>query len=464
MSSSRTPAELLPCPPVVRRAHKSVIVGLAIFFAVIIALGEPFRGYQAEVRVSGPAGDSIDRTQVVNWIQQADPQAAVAVATQTSGASRVEFRIGRVATRLTSGTQALDDLARRLLVEELPAQHAAYRQRTLAGLQDDLQLAREEENALRSRAADLREKQLAQQVQSPGRPTAAESPRNIVQYAPPANAASEPDMAEAPREQQLETLRLELARLLANFTDEHPQVLAIRRQIESLEHSQAATEARETLPGDSFEITPTRPAVYQDLRASQFVSISPAESAAPANDLAKIAAELTSVQAKLSLAGRNRELKERKLQTALAVLAVHSPTAAWNAEPARIVARLGGTPRMLPVMLAILGASIAGVLMFRATRVLIQPRLLQTASDLAAALPIPLVGRNPIGGPVGSSAARMIVTPARVRWVTKFAECVLLTILAVCVGAIFLDPTLALQFTDDPLGVVSEIFGRVMGR
>jgi hypothetical protein len=195
----------------------------------------------------------------------------------------------------------------------------------------------------------------------------------------------------------------------------------------------------------------------------QFISVSPSGEV-PAPDLAELAAQLAAVQSDLSQAGKSREQMERKLQNTLATLAAHSPTAAWSAEPARIVARLGGTPRMLPVILALLAASIAGVIMFRATRVLVLPRLLQSASDLAAALPIPLVGRNPVGGVPAAKGPRNIVTPTRVRLATKAAECVLLAILAVCVGAIFLDPTLALQFTDDPLGVMSEIFGRLLGR
>ena len=166
-ASCTTDLDSPACPPLVRRLHKSVIVGLAIFFAVIIALGEPFRGYQAEVRLSGPTSDAIDADRVRDWITQTDSQAAVAIARQTSGNARVEIRVGRVALRLTSATQALDELARKLLTEELPQQHATYRQSVLASVQGDLQAAREAEEALRSRAAELREQQLALQSQSP---------------------------------------------------------------------------------------------------------------------------------------------------------------------------------------------------------------------------------------------------------------------------------------------------------
>jgi hypothetical protein len=452
------------CPPVVRRAHKAVIVGLAIFFAVIIPLGEPFRGYQAEVRVSGPNSEAIDDARLRDWIQRTDPRAAVAVATRTSGASRIEIRIGRVCTRLAAATQTLDDLARRLLVEELPAQHALHRRSALAVLQSDLQMAREAEDNLRSRVQELRDAHLAAREQLAPTTTknARPAPASTQDSAAAAARAGETSSPGDERQRQLESLRLELVRLLASFTEEHPQVLAVRRQIDSLEQAAPAVAARE-IEAPPLDLRPARRAAYHDVRHPEFVSVSPSGGDLPAPDPAEIAVEVAAVQSQLSEAGKHREQIERNLQGTLAALAASSPTAAWSAEPARIVARLGGTPRMLPVILALLAASVASFIMFRATRVLTLPRVLQSASELAAALPIPLVGRNPIGG-VQIAGQRAIVTPARVRLVTKVAECVLLTILAVCVGAIFLDPTLALQFGDDPLGVMSEIFGRLLGR
>jgi len=452
-ASCTTDLDSPACPPLVRRLHKSVIVGLAIFFAVIIALGEPFRGYQAEVRLSGPTSDAIDADRVRDWITRTDSRAAVAIARQTSGNARVEIRVGRVAARLTSATEALDHLARKLLTEELPQQHAAHRQRVLASVQADLAAAREAEDALRSRAAERREEQLALQSRSAAPQPAdsappVEPPPGYVPGAPTELAAAPaPSPTDEDRRKQLNSLHLELARLLANFTEQHPRVLAIQRQIDSLRQPQAASEARDHSLGEAPDLSAApgeRAAAYQDLRSPHFVSMPAAGGSAPQGELTRLAADLSTIQRELSRATQHREQVENRLQTTVATLASNSP-AAWSAEPARIVTRLGGTPRMLPVMLAMIAAAIAGTVMFRATRILALPRVLQTASDLAA-------------------VPRLFVTPARVRLVTKAAEAVLLTILAVCVGAIFLDPTLAGEFVHDPLGVVSEIFGRVLGR
>ena len=243
-------------------------------------------------------------------------------------------------------------------------------------------------------------------------------------------------------------------------------MLAIQRQIDSLEQPQAAVEARNRPLDEGPDLSSApgeRAAAYQDLRSSQFVSVPTGNTTTP-GELAELTADLSTLAAGAE-ARREAPRAGRRAAADYARLAgIDFTGCRLVGRAARIVARLGGTPRMLPVMLAIVASVVAGVIMFRATRVLALPRVLQTASDLAASLPIPLVGRNPSITLAGPAAPRLIVTPARVRLVTKAAEAILLIILAVCVCAIFLDPTLAGEFADDPFGVVSEIFGRVLGR
>jgi hypothetical protein len=461
-----------------RRGHKSVVVGLAVFFVLLIGLGDAFRGYQAEVRLRGPRSEAIDEGEIRDWVAQNDRQAAVAIATQASGGSRVEIRIGRVASRLTAATTALDDLARRLLVEELPRRHAAHRQALVATLQADLQTARQTEESVRVKLNEVREKQIALQSRPPA-PTVESPPASgdLVQDAPAddrnyreADASRSPAVAEENNEarNRLQSLKLELARLLANFTDEHPQVQAIRRQIASLEAEMASPGAAPT--ADFPDLVPQWPAHSADNPASRgttFVATSATGAIEENTGAEALDAELTQLTGRLALAQADREAAEHKLQTTLATLTLDSPTAHWSAEPARLVARLGGTPRMLPLTLAILAGITASVLMFRATHVLAAPRLLRSAGDLAAALPIPLIGQMALSGRTANAArptAGAIVTPARLRFVTTLAEIILLTILGVCVVAISLDPTLASQFAHDPFGVISEIVGRCLGR
>jgi len=395
------------------------------------------------------------------------------VATHSHGAPQVEIRIGRVASRLTAATADLDDLARRLLSDELPEQHAAHREGVLTALQGELQTARNAEDELRLRAEELRDQQLAMQTQPAAAPSeVAESPRSVAQTDSPQyreadvsrSQGTEPNPSNDQLRGRLDSLRLELASLLASFTDEHPQVLALQRQIDSLLHEMDAPGSEHSAGPELSPDTPTRSTSYGNLRGSNFVSISPVAREEESNDLATVGRELKSINYELALATKRRADSEQKLHQALASLSLNSPTTAWSSEPARLVARLGGTPRMLPLLLAILAGMAATIMMFRATRVLGLPQMLNTTSDLAAALPIPLVGQSLAGGNSVRPGTRLLVTPARVRLVTKAAETVLLTILGVCLVVICLDQTLVGQFASDPFGVLSEIVGRVLGR
>jgi hypothetical protein len=447
-------------------------MGLSVFFAVIFCLGESFRGYQAEVRLRGAASEELDVQRLRDWVTRNDPSAALAVSTKAGGDAPVEIRVGRIASRLNAATGALDALAQRILTQELPEQRAVRRGEALASLQAELRLAREAEESLRTRAAGLRDQvaifetpvaespsessEIAREVDAPTA-DAANDPGNVPTDETPANLTRE----------RLETLRLELAKLLASHTDEHPQVLAVRRQIESLQRGSAADTAPSAASESGPALMPsaaTRAAPFRDRNGSSFVSTTATNDASLTTDLVSLRAELAAVEGQLVSARSRRDRVESDLHAKLASFSAAVPASAWSVEPARIVARLGGTPRMLPVMIAMILGLVASVLTFRASREPAGPKTLKTAGELQEALPIPVVGNWGPGTANRIARSGTILTPARLRIVTKFAEGWLLTILAICVVAIVLDPTLAGQFAGDPLGVLSEIQGRLMGR
>src|SRR4051812_49724960 len=62
--------------PVVRRSYQSVVAGLAVFILALVLWREPFRGYLAEVHLSGPQVEGIDFAAAVGWIKQADKHVA----------------------------------------------------------------------------------------------------------------------------------------------------------------------------------------------------------------------------------------------------------------------------------------------------------------------------------------------------------------------------------------------------
>lgn len=443
--SSTSNKESFCSRPLARRAYMAVAVGVAAFLVVQIALREPFRGYQTEVRLTGTASAAMDAEALRKWIKDTDPKAAVAISGGTSSRPQMVVRVGRIGARLPATRTNLETVARRVLIEHLPQAEAAHREGVVAHLERELQLARDVEERLVRRARELAERQreLESSVAAEQAP-ASESGRAIAP-APVATSSTEAATNESPLQTQLATLRLELSRLLANFTDEHPQVVAIRRQIANLE-GQMDREA----PAAKLEPAPAQ--------SASFTSFPAADRAAEVSAFYPVAAD------ELIAATAARQAAERKLHTTLASFSVHAPAAGWTAEPARLVTRLGGTPRLLPLLLSGLVAVVAGISMFRATRVFTGPAMLATTTDLARALPIPLVGQAPSPATTGRSKPQPWITPGRMQLLTRIAEIWLAAIVVACLAATCLDPSLGSQFATDPLGVLSEIVGRIAGR
>lgn len=465
MSSSQTTPDAagLCSRPLVRRAYMAAAVGVAAFFVVQIGLREPFRGYQTEVSLSGTASAAIDPDALQRWVKAADSHAAVAINGGTGSRSQIDVRIGRIGSRLHAAQTGLEGLARRVLMEYLPQADAAYRERIVDRLEQELQLARDTEQTLAARSRELAERRRPLASNAAIEQTPESTREMIIAPAPAASSTTETAAANSPLQTQLATLRLELSRLLANFTEEHPQVVAVRRQIANLEGQigpeAPAADYEPAARSDFSGAAPNRSASYTSFPADDRLDDATTDAA-----LSDLKEEQGHVSAQLNAATAARQAAERKLHTTLASFSVHAPAAGWSAEPARLVARLGGTPRMLPLVLSGLAAVVAGISMFRVTRVLVEPALLATTTDLARALPIPFVGQAPSPIKPGRSKLQRWITPARVQLLTRMAEMWLAAIVVTCLAAACLDPSLGSQFAADPLGVLSEIVGRLTGR
>ena len=118
---------------------------------------------------------------------------------------------------------------------------------------------------------------------------------------------------------------------------------------------------------------------------------------------------------------------------------------------------------MLSLLLSLVAAVVAGAVMFRTTLVLTGPQVLATTTDLARALPIPLIGQTPLTHKPRPARPGRWITPSRVRLLTRCAEIWLVALLVLSAVAVCLDHTLAGQLAADPLGVLSEIVGRFTG-
>ena len=267
----------------------------------------------------------------------------------------------------------LDDLAQRWLYQYLPDRLQSYRRAVLADLRNAAQLARGQEDASHERLEELRQVQLSQLVQTASNDAVPSPPPQPI--ASPAPSAATIAEREKSRE-KLELLRLELSRLAANCTDQHPQVVTLRSQIAALERQLGAAEgekprAAETpvlmAPATSGQQSGIEPAAGTARRASHFVTVSAATTASP-NAAADLAMQINAVAAQLAAASRQRQAAEHRLADRMQELSSQPTAAQWTARPAQAVTRLGGTPRSSMLALGGLLASVAGALAFRAAR------------------------------------------------------------------------------------------------
>jgi hypothetical protein len=140
------------------------------------------------------------------------------------------------------------------------------------------------------------------------------------------------------------------------------------------------------------------------------------------------------------------------------------PTAAeWSAEPAHVVTRLGGTPRCATLALGGILAAIGAALMFRGLAVVVQPAKIESASELASALEIPVIGNLAALRKAAARLQRRVFTGGRVRLLVHGAEAVVGVAILACLLAILVEPSLARQVVADPFGTLSEVIGRLQG-
>src|SRR5205814_212340 len=140
------------------------------------------------------------------------------------------------------------------------------------------------------------------------------------------------------------------------------------------------------------------------------------------------------------------------------------PTAAeWSAEPARIITRLGGTPRSITLALGGLLASIATLVLFRASAATVAPIRIETADELADSLRLPVIGSAAHLRVAAARVRTRLFTPARVRLIVHLSEGVIAAAVAACLIAMAIEPSLARQVLADPFGTLSETIGRLTG-
>jgi hypothetical protein len=460
--------------PLVRRLHQALAVGLAVFMLTLVVLREPFQGYLAQVQISGPATAGLDLDEAVKWLKKVEPHLAAVATPAGEISAKCEIRATYVAPHPRQAISHLDELADRWLYQYLPDRLQVYRRGTLASLRTAVTDFRQREDALQERLEGLRQRQVAE-LRSQGSGIGSQESGARSQEPPVGSqklelgdqksvaiavvkSGNDSDGGNKLRE-RLESLKVQLSHLLGSHTDEHPEIVTLKSQINSLEKQLGLPET--TSPNHGAGERQTSVAVTSEVRQTS----GELELHSPRTEPeSQVAIEITSIMSELAKVSRERQSAEQHLTERMQELSSGPTAAQWSAGPAHVVTRLGGTPRSLTLALAGVLACVGGIVMFRVTAVeLVKPRI-KSAAELASVIALPVIGdlakcRDAAAG--GSSVkTRRFLTPARLRIMTTVAEGFVAVAASACLISVAIDPSLAREVLADPFGTLAEVMGR----
>jgi hypothetical protein len=426
--------------PLARRLYKTVVVGLAVFLVTLIAFKQDFRGYLAEARLSGPVLEGLDLNAATEWIKNHDSNVAAVANRPAANPGKAQLRITYIAMQPQVASARVEELAERWLYQYLPDRLQAYRQEALAEHRKIANAARQREDEARHQLDVLRQTQL---TQLQGKDNSDPATPAILQQPPQTGSEIESRNAVI---QKLADLRLAMGALSGERTDEHPRVQKLKLEAAALEQQLGL------LPGQPLQrlSAPAPP---------QYVSHSIAD-LNPSQRVAEIAALISAALAELSAAASDRQAADFCLSERMQDLAQQNTSVNWSKSAAVSIARLGGTPRCSTLTLAGLLACAAGIMVFRAGRFEIASCSLQSTTQLASSLEIPVLGDlASLRGFVTAKAARLL-SPRRTTMIVRVAEGVVAIATFACLVAIAFEPSLARQVLADPFGALSEVLGR----
>lgn len=485
--------------PLVRRCYQALVAALAVFILTLVVWREPFRGYLAEVHLSGPQAEGIDLADAVNWIRQADKRVAAVATAAGEISTRPQIRATYLAPGVRAASEHLDGLAERFLFQYLPDRLQNYRHTTLTELRNAAQAAREKEDAARWALESLRQKQLAQVLKTAGEAVVAKAvavsgngtetskaavaedahavvggvvnlgARGVEDFRvtngtrspnSPSGSQAVADLSESRTKalEKLHLLRLQLAGLLANCTDQHPDVITLRSQIASIERELGiGMESREvSKPVQVYKLVSG-----ESIQSNTSALADSKPLAVASNTSTPIHDESAEILRELAQASRERQLAERRLSERMQELTNQPAAAQWSAAPAHLVTRIGGTPRTHTLFLAFLLAGVAGVVIFRAGENDGCVAKIDSAGLLASTLELPVVGNLLSLRTAARQIRRKWLNTARLHWISYGSEVVICLAVVACLGSIAYEPSLARQVLADPFGTLSEVLGRV---
>jgi hypothetical protein len=426
--------------PFVRRLYTTLVVALAVFLVTLVAFKQPFRGYLAEVRLAGPVAEGLDLEEAAVWVKKIDAKVAAVSNRPSATPGKAQLRITYIAMQPQSAAARVEELAERWLYQYLPDRLQTYRQSALAELRAAASAARQREDQARQQLEVLRQTQLAQ-FHSKSEPEPVNSARAVQPRPSTEESANRNTLI-----QKLADLRRDIAGLSSQRTEEHPRVRTLALEAATLEQ-QLGLLTGQSLPP------------LARLAAPQFVSHT-MHRTSESRPTAEIAAKINMALAELTEAASDRQTAEFCLSERMQDLTTSATSVHWSKAAAVSINRLGGTPRCSTLTFAGFLAIVAGIITFRAGRFDAASCGLQSTTELASSLELPILAdlaylrghKNLTGG--------RLFTPQRIQLIVRLGEIAVAIAVGACLLAIAFEPSLARQVLADPFGALSEVLGR----
>lgn len=476
--------------PMVWTGYSPLILALSAFLLGLLCCQTTPPEYQAEaviLRETGPLDG--DCKKVAPWLKSDAVLRAALINTKWPelspeiGAANQNRVITDLRDRLTIATLSQPDESPRIsisctaprgsaalgLVRELATQvadHFEPQQRELARRQSEgklahieerLRIVREAEDRQRSELERLRHSQLAMVVANPrgqGSSRGSSSGDNL-----------NPRWVEL--KTQLDALQTQRTEMLEVLQENHPEINGIDLRIAKVNGSLSKTP-RQLSPPIS-PISHRQPLLEwrrgNSIAQQQFQQES---TGGPSNrqgldPFLNLAADIDETAHQLAVLTRQRkglEWDQADLKQSQAALTA-TPSTVWRTEPARRVAKIGGT--YSPTQLwwtGLLSLSIAGVVLLSQSTFPGRNRL-ASLTDVLINVRLPLVGTVELSGGGPKTVLKSHGTPL-VRLLTRSGEAFLLGILLTCVASAWLDPSLTSEWLTTPLGAFAETARRIL--
>ncbi len=445
--------------------HQSVAVALAAWLVVVIAWPQVDAKFRATAVVlpSLAASDAVLATHwngaaIEKWIEHTSMQGdghSASLAPRVRARSISESTAAPIELELIGNSRAevggaLQQIAVRLAADYIQEHGSAEHAKLVQSQMAAARALRLEEDRLRRELLTVEE--------------LAQADRERLEAESPApSSTTVPEVASKTAdatEQRLAEMRLELARLEANYTDQHPAVIALKEQIRQIERQ--ASPPSDSSSNLDFSSNPANNSTLPTQLISTNVNGYPSTGIGPVT----ASEEARNLESEIAATSDRRKQAEWRLEEL-----VRSQEAAATQLAGRIGSPVEVTRATAPIdSLALVIASLVALLAAYFVRQLslyaARPTILSTDHDVATLLAIPMIGHATASrsdATMSSQASQITRARALLPWVVGTSETIIAAVLLASITACVLDPVLLQEFTANPLAGMLELSARMLG-